>query len=293
MNAQLQAQPEQRNADWYAQRIGRITASRVGAILGLGKFQSRDDVLRTMIREALGAESEFTGNEATEYGSLHEADALAEYEKLRGVMIEPCALCVHPQHDWLAASPDGFVGERGAVECKAPYRARYTEPSAEYCAQMQLQMACADRDWCDFAVWRDGEPLSVTRVECDENWLPRVLPTLRAFMDEYRAIIADPEAAAPYLAPKERTDAQWARAAQEYRDAEAAVREAEARKDDALAALRVLAPDGGKGCGVALAKVERAGSVDYARACKQLLPDFDFEPFRKSGTTYYSVRVEK
>lgn len=293
MNAQLQAQPEQRNADWYAQRIGRITASRVGAILGLGKFQSRDDVLRTMIREALGAESEFTGNEATEYGSLHEADALAEYEKLRGVMIEPCGLCVHPQHDWLAASPDGFVGERGAIECKAPYRARYTEPSAEYCAQMQLQMACADRDWCDFAVWRVGEPLAVTRVLRDDLWLPRVLPDLQSFMAEYRAAIADPKLAEPHLAARERADADWREAAQKYLHAKAEAESYAKLAEHYKAMLIELAPTGASGCGVTLAKCEREGAIRYAEALKSMLPDVDLSPWRGKPSTYYTVKESK
>src|SRR5690348_7975827 len=116
----MNAQPEQRSASWYADRIGRITASRVGAILGLSKYRTSADVLRDMVREALGAPSEFTGNEATRYGETHEADALDAYEQRYGTIIKPSGIVVHPLYDWLAASPDGLVGEHGLVECKCP-----------------------------------------------------------------------------------------------------------------------------------------------------------------------------
>lgn len=289
MNAQLL----QRDPAWYAQRVGRITASRVGAILGLGKFATRADVLRAMVREALGAESEFAGNEATEYGQAHEADALAEYERHAGVMVEPCGLCVHPEHDWLAASPDGLVGAEGAVECKAPYRARYTEPSEEYRAQMQLQMACANRAWCDFAVWREGEPLAVTRVLRDDLWLPRVLPDLQAFMAEYRAAIADPKLAAPHLAPHERADADWREAAQKYLHAKAEAESYAKLAEHYKATLIELAPTGASGCGVTLAKCEREGAIRYAEALKSMLPDVDLSPWRGKPSTYYTIKESK
>lgn len=289
MNAQL----EQRNPEWYAQRVGRITASRVGAILGIGKFQSREDVMRAMVREALGAESEFTGNEATEYGQAHEADALAAYEAREGVMIEPCGLCVHPGYDWIAASPDGLIGADGLIEAKAPYRARYMEPSEEYRAQMQLQMACTGRAWCDFAVWRKGEPLAVTRVERDDLWFGRVLQTLTEFITQYNTIIASPELAAPYLAPKERTDAAWREAAQAWIEAKAALVEAEKREKHAKATLEELAPAGASGCGVNLVRCEREGSIRYAEAIKAMLPDADLTPWRGKPSTYYTAKEQK
>src|SRR6185312_11909315 len=155
----MNAQPKQRSDAWFASRKGKITASKVGAILGLSKYRSRDDVLRQMVREHFDAVPEFISNEATRYGELHEADALDAYEQRYGTIIEPSGLVVHALYDWLAASPDGLVGEHGLVECKCPYRSKYTTPSDEYVAQMQLQMACTGRDWCDFVIWREGDPI--------------------------------------------------------------------------------------------------------------------------------------
>lgn len=291
MNAVLNAQPDQRSPEWYANRVGRITASRVGAILGLSKYRTRDDVMRDMVREALGAPREFVSNEATEYGQAHEADALAEYEQRFAVMVEPSPLVVHPDHDWLAASPDGLVGDHGLIECKAPFRARYTKPSDEYVAQMQLQMACTGRDWTDFVIWREGEPIIVDRVDRDPDWLSRNLDALQVFIGDYAENIASSKLAAPYLADKERDDAEWAQACSEYI---AATRDAdEAARIQKLARERLvsLAPQGAKGCGLQLIRAERAGAIAYAKAIKQMLPDADLEPFRGAPSTTYSVRI--
>ena len=60
---------EQRTPEWFEQRKGRITGSRVGAILGMSPWQKPADVLRAMVREYHGASTEFTGNPATDHGN--------------------------------------------------------------------------------------------------------------------------------------------------------------------------------------------------------------------------------
>lgn len=292
MNA-VAAQPEQRNPDWYANRKGRITASKVGKILGLSKYGTRDDAMREFVREFFDAPREFAGNEATRYGESHEADALAAYEHRYGVMIEPCGLVVHPEHDFLAASPDGLVGERGMVECKCPYRARYTTPSDEYRAQMQLQMACTGREWCDFAIWRDGEPLIVERVTADPNWLLSVLPLMREFIREWCAICADDNLAAPYLADKERDDAEWRDAVSCWQHAKREADDYAVLEKQARERVIALAPQGAKGCGITLSRVETEGRVDYKRAITQMLPDVDLSAFKSKPSISYRITESK
>lgn len=289
----MNAQPLQRNPDWQAQRTGRITGSRVGAILGLSKYRTRADVMREMVRQFHHAKPEFEGNEATRYGEAHEGDAINAYEQRYGALVMPSGLVVHPEYDWLGASPDGLVGDDGMVECKCPLRAKYTTPSTEYQAQMQLQMACTGRAWCDFVVWRDGDPIIVERVHRDPNWLTNNIPALRECIDEFHTIIANDELSAPYLADKERNDAEWAQACSEYI---AATRDAdEAARIQKLARERLvgMAPQGAKGCGLQVVKVERAGTIRYADAIKSMLPDVDLSPWRGKPSVSYQVRESK
>lgn len=291
MNAVVNAQPEQRTPEWFAQRRGRITASRVGAILGLSRYRTPEDVMRDMVREWHGAPREFAGNEATHYGEAHEGDAIDAYEQRFGALVMPSPLVVHPAHDWLAASPDGLVGEDGLIECKAPFRAQYTHPSDEYQAQMQLQLACTGREWCDFCVWREGETIHVTRAARDPMWIESNMLALRTFIERFRDTVNSDKLSAPYLADKERRDAEWREWADMARMA--AQRKAAAEQDykDAVAKLAELAPDGAKGAGITLSRVERQGTIAYAQALKALLPDADLEPYRGKPSTTYALRV--
>ena len=181
---------EQRSEEWFNIRKGRVTGSAVGAILGIAPFAKQADILRRMVRDWHQAPSEFVGNIATEWGVRNEAGALTEYEMVSGNKVEACAF--YQYEHWLGASPDGLVGDRGLVEIKCPFGIRYKHPpvfktakdQTHYYAQMQIQLFCTDRDWCDFYQWTPNGDL-IERIERDESFLATVLPVLRNFYDKY------------------------------------------------------------------------------------------------------------
>ena len=76
---------EQRTPEWFAQRRGRITASNVGALLGMNPYRTKTEAIRAMILEWQGLPSEFEGNIATNYGNANEGNARFAFE------------CDHPQ----------------------------------------------------------------------------------------------------------------------------------------------------------------------------------------------------
>lgn len=277
---------------WLATRVGRITGSRVAAILGLDKYKSADDVLREMVREHHCAEREFVGNEATAHGQAHEDEAISAYEDHSGHLVISTGLHAHPEHDWLAVSPDGLIGDDGLLEVKCPFRATYTRVAEvpHYHAQMQLQLEVTGRDWCDFVIWRDGA-IIVERVERDWFWFANSLPTLQAFHAEFQRIAADPELSARHLAPLIREDATWQALEAEYSDAKAAADAASARLESAKKALIAAAGEQSqKGRVVQVIRAERAGAVDYAKAIEKYASGCDLEPFRKKSTTVYTVK---
>jgi predicted phage-related endonuclease len=67
--------------EWRQQRVGRVTASRVGAILGISPFTSRKALLKEMVKEAMG---EIHENDAPplRWGREKEPDARSEYQAL-------------------------------------------------------------------------------------------------------------------------------------------------------------------------------------------------------------------
>lgn len=274
-----------------------ITASKVGGILGLSPYQSRADVLRATVRARLGAEKEFRGNALTQYGLDHELDAITDYERLNGVLTHGYQSgFVHPDYPWLSATPDALIGDDGVLECKCPPdRARYThvDQRPDYGVQIRMQLECTGREWGDLAVWKTWG-LSVSRVEHDPLWLPSILDTLVAFMEEVDWIIADSERSAPYLAPlvDQRTDEEWQLAATDYLDALVELKDAE--RTVALARDAVLKLADGRpvrGAGVSVSHSSRKGSVDLKAAVADLAPTADLESYRGAGKTVSTVRA--
>lgn len=276
-----------------------ITASKVGGILGLSPYQSRSDVLRNVVRDRLGAEREFKGNLLTAYGLEHELDAITDYERLHGVLTHSYqAGFVHPDWPWISATPDALLGDDELIECKCPpERARYThvDQRPDYEVQIRTQLECTGRKRGHLVVWKPWG-ISVSTVEHDPLWLPSVLPAFAAFEDEVAAIVADPELAAPFLAPlvDERTDEEWQGAATAYLDAQTELQAAERAVVDARKeVLHLAGGKASKGAGVAVSVSKRRGRADYAKALANLAPAADLDQYRGDPSTVYTIRTAR
>lgn len=278
---------EQRSQEWFEARANRITGSAIGAILGLSPFANTADVMRRMVREYHGQPSEFTGNVATEHGTNNEANALTDYQMQHNKVVE-CGFYVHPDFEWLGASPDGLIGDDGLIEIKCPYGMRHSadgfkdiSEQKHYYAQIQYQLFCTGRMWCDFYQWSPyGD--SLQRVNLDTEFIETTLPQLKAFYDEYLEQ-RKPENAWRYI--------DGGQLVQRYKMAKAALEVAESELEEAKQAL-IAATDGKGGkvgdLNVTLAK--RQGSIAYAKAVKDLLPDADLESYRGKESTYWTVK---
>lgn len=280
---------EQRSAEWFAARKGRITGSAIGAILGLSPFSTPADVMRRMVRDYHGEPSDFKGNVATEYGQQNEPAAVADYELESGLKVVDVGFIVHPSFDWLGASPDSFVSDDGVLEVKCPFGKRHdVEESflsaAEqqgYYAQMQYEMFCTGRNWCDFYQW-SAYASRTERVNFDPQFIEDTLPQLKSFYDDYTEQ-RKPENAWRYL--------DGGDLVQRFKMAKAAVEVAAAELEEAKQAL--IDATGGKGgkvgdVNVTLAK--RQGSIAYAKAVKDLLPDADLEAYRGGSSEYWVIK---
>lgn len=193
---------EQRSEEWFKARVGVVTGSRVGSILGVNPYQSTDDVLRDMVRERFGAEKEFKGNVATNHGERMEPVALAFYERTSGNRVEQTGLVKHDKHDWLGASPDGLIGIDGGLEIKCPYWAKalysvHEKPS--YYAQCQHVMEVCGLEWMDFLCYISDDLYLLERLPRDPDWFENALPKLERFHKKYLATIADESKASLYL----------------------------------------------------------------------------------------------
>lgn len=279
-------------------RLGRITGSRIASVLGVSPYQSADDCLREMVRQAHGAAAEFAGNIATEYGNAHEPDGLAAWEEQYGEALlntgDDQQFVTHPEVDWLGCTADGVTLGGNPVEVKAPLWGGYTvwQDVPWYEAQCRLAIECLDADWADFVVWRPGGTV-ISRVERDPWWLEGVLPVLEEFHGRYEQTVADPALFGPLCEPlvDVRTDVEWSDAAARFRECVALEKVAADQLAEARADLLALTDKSASGCGVSVNRATRKGSVNYRAALADLAPDADVEGYRTEGTVVWSVRV--
>lgn len=284
----------QKTDEWFSARKGKITASNVGAILGLSPYRTKDDVMRDMVRDWFGAEKEFKGNAATEYGNEHEKDALAALEAERDALVVSTGFHVHPEFAWLGASPDGFMGEH-VVEVKCPYKKEMfnLDSRKDYWAQVQIQMACCGKSSALFGVWVPGF-IDITPVDYDPVWMSSALPELEQFYKDFKNIITSEDLSKPYLEPKvqdmESSEA-WAELVAEYDRAKTAVDTAKSALDDIKKQLIDLA--GGrksKGCGVSVYPVKGRTTTDYKKLIANHCPDVDLSQYQKTGKESWLVK---
>lgn len=192
---------EQKTEEWFAQRLGKVTASRVADVMAktkTGYSASRENYMAQLVVERLTqTKAESFTNAAMQWGTDQEPFARAAYEAAQGVMVEEVGFMSHPTIEMAGASPDGLVGDDGMVEIKCPNSAGMIEAlltqkvPAKYFAQMQLQMACAGRQWCDYVVFDPRMPakaqLFVKRVPRDNDFIKEMETEIVKFLSEVNA----------------------------------------------------------------------------------------------------------
>ena len=189
---------EQRTTEWFQARLGKVTSSRVADVIAktkTGYSASRENYMAQLVVERMT--NKISGsytNAAMEWGVANEKFARAAYELKMDIMVDETGLVDHPTIPMAGASPDGLVGEDGLVEIKCPNTATHIEtllsgePDAEYVKQMQWQMACTSRAWCDFVSFDPRMPenlrLFIKRVERDDSQIAELEEEVRKFLAE-------------------------------------------------------------------------------------------------------------
>ena len=151
---------EQGTPEWIAQRLGKVTASRVADVIAktkTGYSTSRANYAAELVCERLtGTQAEHYMNAAMQWGTEKEPEAKAAYEFMLNVDIAPAGFVEHPKIPMSGASPDGYVGDVGLIECKCPNTATHIETLLsgkvpdKYVVQMLWQLCCTGRQWCDY-----------------------------------------------------------------------------------------------------------------------------------------------
>lgn len=200
---------EQRSPEWFAARLGKVTASRVADVIAetrSGPAAARANYMAELVAERLAGEAaERFVNATMQWGTDKEPDARDAYSFRFNVDVDEVGLIDHPSISMTGASPDGLIGEEGMLEIKCPNTATHIATlrggkiKSEYMTQMQWQMACAGRQWCDFVSYDPRLPeamrLHVRRVPRDDDMIADLEAKVSAFLDEVAETVADLQAA--------------------------------------------------------------------------------------------------
>lgn len=189
---------EQLSEEWFAARRGKVTASRVGDVIAMTKTgwgAGRGNYMAELITEILtGKTFERFASEAMNWGVEKEPDARNAYMFFRDVEVLSAEFVIHPSIGESGASPDGLIGDDGLLEIKCPQTNTHIETlingtcSSRYITQMQWQMACTGRQWCDFVSYDPRLPASmqlfVRRFDRNQKEIDQLEKDISQFIKE-------------------------------------------------------------------------------------------------------------
>ena len=186
---------QQGTDEWFAARLGKVTASRAADVMTKKGSAARANLSAQLVLERLtNTKGESFSSASMQWGVDQEPFARAAYEAHSGVWVDTVGFVQHPTIERAGASPDGLVGHDGLVEIKCPNTATMIDTlltgkvPSNYATQMQMQMACTGRAWCDYAVFDSRMPvkaqLFVKRVQRDQKFIDDLNKEIIAFLAE-------------------------------------------------------------------------------------------------------------
>jgi putative phage-type endonuclease len=189
---------EQGSQEWLLQRCGRVTASRIADLMARTKSgwgATRANYMAQLVAERLtGTVAPSFSNAAMIHGTETEPEARRAYEFFVDRDVQQVGFVPHPSIEMAGASPDGLVAADGLLELKCPNTATHIETLLsgavpdKYVKQMQFQMACTGRQWCDFASYDNRMPermrLFVKRLDRDADAIAEIEREVSAFLAE-------------------------------------------------------------------------------------------------------------
>tara|TARA_R110000744_G_scaffold367385_1_gene476859 strand:+ start:1139 stop:1759 length:621 start_codon:yes stop_codon:yes gene_type:complete len=193
---------EQGTDGWLADRLGKVTASKISDVMMAKTTAGYSNYRAQLICERLtGEPTETFKSAAMDHGTETEPRARAMYELECHETVSEVGMVPHPTLAMSGASPDGIVGDLGLVEIKCPQQAEHVRTltggkiKKGYMLQMQWQMECTGRTFCDFVSFNPTFPIEMqlhrTRVDADAELQAEIKTAVTSFLAEVDALEAD------------------------------------------------------------------------------------------------------
>lgn len=184
---------------WHEVRLNRLTASNFGTVIRRHDYTPCHNLVQNLLFP------KELNTPAIMYGRVREPDALARYSSVKGVEVTRCGIFISSDYPYLAATPDGLVGEDSLVEVKCLPSVKdkllmdvakekkstlcleikngclQLKKTHRYYYQVQGQLNITGRSYCDFIVLTDKD-FFVEKIEKDEHlWTNVMVPKLKKF----------------------------------------------------------------------------------------------------------------
>jgi putative phage-type endonuclease len=168
--------------EWLKKRLGKITGSTIHKIMSAKENSStRLKLLQDLTLERIsGSPTKNIVTAPMARGLELESEARKAYEKLNQE-VTLIGFIDHPTIKEAGVSPDGLVGEDGIIEIKCLNIKSHNEIikkqilPKQYNFQIQFQLACTNRAWCDFVAYHPEAD--------DVLYVKRVLPEHEVIKD--------------------------------------------------------------------------------------------------------------
>ena len=200
---------KQRTGEWFEARLGCVTASMAYLFNNPIPNKTKQNYKFQLIQERLTntrlpektTKDQFIGRE-------REGDARNYYAN-QYELVKECGFIAHPTIKYSGASPDGLIGNEGLIEIKCPNEKNHDQylklekvPS-KYLYQIQFQLACTQRNWCDFISYNphfpENQKLKVIKVFPDLSLITKLETNIMVFLDEVEQIVEEKKASSKNL----------------------------------------------------------------------------------------------
>lgn len=283
----------QGTAEWLEWRRTRGGASEVAALMGCSPWFPATPYQLWQVKTGRAI---VEANAAMTRGTALEPAARAFAEELFGEVFEPQTA----ELDRIVASLDGMTFDgQCLLEIKVPVKGRDSElwahveehqaPPEHYLWQVQQQLLCSGARLARFVVCHaEGEQIT-DAIHCDVLPDEQMSSAIRqAWAQFFEYLDSDTPPPLTERDVREREDAEWAAAAQAWREAKQRLDEAKTDEAEARKALLALAGEqSSHGAGVRVTRFWRSGSTDYAKAAKDA--GLDLAAYERPGSWQYRI----
>ncbi len=163
---------EQRSKEWCDIRVGKVGGSEA---IGLTTPARMETLLYKKVAEIqTGEQEEVKVTQAMQEGIDKEPIARERYERDNFTQVDQVGYITNSDYKYIGLSPDGLVGDNGAIEIKCPQPKAYAEivikneVPKEYQPQLaQTFLVIPELEWIDFVAFNEkfkSKPTVTIRV---------------------------------------------------------------------------------------------------------------------------------